>query len=188
MHCPGIDVNKSDNEGNTPLHFAAQAGKYLIALQRVMPFKEHLLSFYYIVWNTVVWKTKFQTTLIFHSFTKSWNVQNEIEMAENCGKWEFKLIIHCHFHISLSFAKFIIIIFSTIFHSLFNFMNFMEMSVKIAFHNKSAMKQFSRITRPIKALLFGYHKCRCIFNCCSFPGAIYAWHSSLHWFAFIISN
>jgi ankyrin repeat protein len=24
---PGVDINKPDNEGNTPLHFAAQAGK-----------------------------------------------------------------------------------------------------------------------------------------------------------------
>jgi ankyrin repeat protein len=27
---PELDINKPDNEGNTPLHFAAQAGKYLI--------------------------------------------------------------------------------------------------------------------------------------------------------------
>lgn len=26
---PGVDINKPDNEGNTPLHFAAQAGKYV---------------------------------------------------------------------------------------------------------------------------------------------------------------
>lgn len=27
LQLPGIDVNKADNEGNTPLHFAAQAGQ-----------------------------------------------------------------------------------------------------------------------------------------------------------------
>jgi ankyrin repeat protein len=27
LELPGVDVNKPDNEGNTPLHFAAQAGK-----------------------------------------------------------------------------------------------------------------------------------------------------------------
>ncbi|CAO1402334.1 unnamed protein product [Diamesa serratosioi] len=27
LHLPGVDVNKPDNEGNTPLHFAAQAGQ-----------------------------------------------------------------------------------------------------------------------------------------------------------------
>lgn len=27
LQLQGIDVNKADNEGNTPLHFAAQAGK-----------------------------------------------------------------------------------------------------------------------------------------------------------------
>ncbi|CRL01979.1 CLUMA_CG015369, isoform A [Clunio marinus] len=27
LHLPGVDVNKADNEGNTPLHFAAQAGQ-----------------------------------------------------------------------------------------------------------------------------------------------------------------
>lgn len=27
LQLPGIDVNRADNEGNTPLHFAAQAGK-----------------------------------------------------------------------------------------------------------------------------------------------------------------
>lgn len=30
LHLPGIDVNKADNEGNTPLHFAAQAGNLKI--------------------------------------------------------------------------------------------------------------------------------------------------------------
>lgn len=28
VQLPGLDINKPDNEGNTPLHFAAQAGKY----------------------------------------------------------------------------------------------------------------------------------------------------------------
>lgn len=27
LQLPGLDPNKADNEGNTPLHFAAQAGK-----------------------------------------------------------------------------------------------------------------------------------------------------------------
>lgn len=27
LQLPGLDPNKPDNEGNTPLHFAAQAGK-----------------------------------------------------------------------------------------------------------------------------------------------------------------
>jgi hypothetical protein len=28
---PGVNINKPDNEGNTPLHFAAQAGKNVIS-------------------------------------------------------------------------------------------------------------------------------------------------------------
>jgi hypothetical protein len=31
---PGVDINKPDNEGNTPLHFAAQAGKYSSCVRR----------------------------------------------------------------------------------------------------------------------------------------------------------
>jgi ankyrin repeat protein len=27
LELPGVDINKPDNEGNTPLHFAAQAGR-----------------------------------------------------------------------------------------------------------------------------------------------------------------
>jgi ankyrin repeat protein len=30
LELPGVDINKPDNEGNTPLHFAAQAGKSLV--------------------------------------------------------------------------------------------------------------------------------------------------------------
>lgn len=29
LQLPGLDVNKPDNEGNTPLHFAAQAGNII---------------------------------------------------------------------------------------------------------------------------------------------------------------
>lgn len=32
LQLPNIDVNKADNEGNTPLHFAAEAGESLIYL------------------------------------------------------------------------------------------------------------------------------------------------------------
>lgn len=28
LQLPGLDPNKADNEGNTPLHFAAQAGEF----------------------------------------------------------------------------------------------------------------------------------------------------------------
>lgn len=28
LQIPNLDANKPDNEGNTPLHFAAQAGKF----------------------------------------------------------------------------------------------------------------------------------------------------------------
>lgn len=29
LQLPGLDPNKADNEGNTPLHFAAQAGEFI---------------------------------------------------------------------------------------------------------------------------------------------------------------
>jgi ankyrin repeat protein len=32
---PGVDINKPDNEGNTPLHFAAQAGKYISCMKGI---------------------------------------------------------------------------------------------------------------------------------------------------------
>lgn len=36
---PGVDINKPDNEGNTPLHFAAQAGKYNSRLSQIEKLK-----------------------------------------------------------------------------------------------------------------------------------------------------
>ena len=41
---PGIDPNMSDNEGNTPLHFAAQAGNY----PNFIPYLHYKLYFYMI--------------------------------------------------------------------------------------------------------------------------------------------
>ncbi|CAG0892097.1 unnamed protein product [Darwinula stevensoni] len=38
----GVDVNKSDNEGNTPLHYAAQAGHYEIINYLVTQFKSSI--------------------------------------------------------------------------------------------------------------------------------------------------